>query len=253
VLLNYHSGEAEDHLHKWPSAVRTLHRVNSIVVPSAFLVRVFGRFGLRASAIANMVDVRAFEFQSRDAARPRFLVNRNFEAHYNVACVLRAFALIQKQLPDAVLTVAGDGPQRADLQRLAEDLDLRNTRFVGRVRPDAMPLLYQEHDIWLNASNVDNMPLSILECFSSGVVAVSTSAGGIPDMVDHGRTGLLVPCNDSIALAAAALNVVNTPTFFSQLKRNALQECEKYTWTAVRAQWLEAYRELAAKSGDRIP
>ena len=58
-----------------------------------------------------------------------------------------------------MLTVAGDGPQREQLRQLARDLSLRNVRFVGRVPPEHMPALYDEHDVWLKGSDVDNMPM----------------------------------------------------------------------------------------------
>lgn len=122
----------------------------------------------------------AFKFCARANSKPALLVNRSLEAHYNVACVLRAFASIQRRLPDAWLTVTGNGSQRAHLQQLASNLALRNTRFVGRISSEHMSALYDEHDVWLNASKVDNMPISILEAYASGLAVVTTSPGGIP-------------------------------------------------------------------------
>jgi glycosyltransferase involved in cell wall biosynthesis len=248
ILLNYHSGEAADHFRNWPSAVKTLRLVQKIIVPSEYLVKVFQDFGLPAEAIANVVDLTAFRFDPRVQPRLRFLANRNFEAHYNVACVLRTFARIQSVFPEAELTVAGDGPERVALHALADELQLKNVRFLGRVQPDSMPALYKDHDVWLNASNVDNMPLSILECFASGVVVVSTDAGGIPYMVTNVNTGMLVPCNDDAALANAALTVVRDVQLFRQLKQSALRECGKYSWDAVRSSWENNYWLLARSS-----
>jgi glycosyltransferase involved in cell wall biosynthesis len=245
VILNYHSGEAEDHLAHWPSSLRTLRLASRIVVPSSYLVDVFGRFGLKARAVFNAVDLGAFKFRKRGSPRPAFLVNRSFESHYNVACVLRAFSLIQKRRPDASLTVAGDGRQRAQLRQLASELALRNIRFVGRVQPERMPALYDEHDVWLNGSEVDNMPMSILEAYACGLAVVSTNPGGIPYLVEDRRTGRLVKCSDSDSLAEAALEVVSDPALFSELTGNALAECAKYEWTSVLPAWMRLYSELA--------
>jgi len=99
---------------------------------------------------------------------------------------LRALALIQKRWPDALLTVAGDGPQREQLRQLARDISLRNVRFVGRVPPEHMPALYDEHDVWLNGSDVDNMPTSILEAYACGLTVASINPGGIPYIVEDG-------------------------------------------------------------------
>ena len=245
VILNYHSGEAEDHLARWHSAVRTLRLTDAIVVPSQYLVDVLGRHGLAASVVFNAVDLSAFRFRARPDPAPTFLVNRNFEAHYNVACVLRAFGRIQAKRPEATLTVAGDGPEGASLRALAASLALRNVRFAGRVRPEDMPALYGAHDFWLNGSDVDNMPVSILEAFASGVAVVSTRPGGIPYLVDDGRTGRLVPCGDSQALAAAALGILDDPALFARLTRAGREECVRYTWPRVRQGWLDAYSRLA--------
>lgn len=253
VILNYHSGEAEDHLRRWPSAIRALRLADRLVVPSEYLVHVFARFGLQARAIFNAVDLSAFKLRVRRNPRPTFLVNRGFEAHYDVACVLRAFALIQEQLPDASLTVAGDGPQREYLQRLASDLALRNIRFAGRVPPVQMPTLYDQHDVWLNASKVDNMPISILEAYASGLAVVTTNPGGIPYLVENERTGRLVGCDDAQSLAKNALEVINKPVLFTELTRNGYAECAKYTWDSVKLEWMALYSEVAQQRHCNFP
>ncbi|HEX5886229.1 MAG TPA: glycosyltransferase [Pyrinomonadaceae bacterium] len=96
IVLNYHSGEAEDHLRRWPRSTKPIiNLVDEVVVPSEYLVRVFAKFGIDAYAIFNVVDLDKFEFRERTPLRPVFLSNRNLEVHYGVDCVLRAFAYIQ--------------------------------------------------------------------------------------------------------------------------------------------------------------
>src|SRR5207249_3914971 len=139
----YRSGAAFDHLAKWPhTSIPVLKRASLIVVPSGFLVGVFARFGLRAESVFNFVEVDRIPYRVRRNLRPHFLANRNFAAHYNVGCVLRAFARIQATVPDARLTVAGDGAQRTELHALARELGLRNVDFLGQVPPQRMPALY---------------------------------------------------------------------------------------------------------------
>ena len=244
LVLNYHSGEAFDHLRTWPSAVRQIRMANKLVVPSPFLVRVFQAHGLNAEVVPNVVDVQSIKFKARSEVRPRFLANRNFEIHYNVPLVLRAFRIIQDAIPDAILTVAGAGPCNTDIRELALNLGLRNINFVGRVNPADMPELYANHDIWLNGSDVDNMPLSILECFAAGVAIVSTNAGGIPDLVDSGSTGLLSACGDAAMLAKNAISLAVQPELHSRLTQAGKLECVKYTWLSVLSQWLELYNSV---------
>src|SRR5215213_3234413 len=137
VLLNYHSGEAENHLRRWRrSTIPILNLVDKVVVPSQFLVKVFASFGIEASAIFNDIDLTRFEFRERVPLRPVFLSNRNLEALYGVDSLLRAFALIQQQVPEATLTVVGHGSQREALESLASELDLKNILFTGRIAHD---------------------------------------------------------------------------------------------------------------------
>src|SRR5688572_8020368 len=104
VLLNYHSGEAPDHLRRSWIARRTLQRhVDLNVVPSPYLHDVLAAFGIRSQVVANTIDVREFAYRVRDPLRPRLLSTRNFEPLYNVGCVLRAFARIQSRYRDASL------------------------------------------------------------------------------------------------------------------------------------------------------
>ena len=243
VILNYRSGEAFDHLSRWPRTTMPIfRRADLVVVPSGYLVNVFEKFGLRAHAVPNFVEIDAIPYRRRAGLRPHFLANRNFAAHYNVAGVLRAFALIQASVPDARLAVAGDGPQRQQLHALARELNLRNVEFLGQVPPAKMPALYDEADIYLNAPNVDNMPNSVVEAFAAGLPVVTTRAGGIPYIVTHEENGMLVDCNDDAGLAAAALRLLADSDLAARLADRARTDVlSKYTWEAVRNGWRDAY------------
>lgn len=242
VILNYHSGEAADHLARWRTAVPVLRRASAIVVPSDYLVDVFARFGLTATAIVNFVDVTSIQHRQRGPVRPFFLANRNFAPHYNVACVLRAFQIIQQQRPDARLVVAGDGQERDALHALARRLELRNVVFVGQVPPAKMAALYDAADVYLNAPDVDNMPSSIIEAFAAGLPVVTSNAGGIPYIVTHGENGLLSAPADAEALAANALRLLDDGALALRISTNGRRDVEtKYTWPAVHAAWRRAY------------
>jgi glycosyltransferase involved in cell wall biosynthesis len=252
LLLNYHSGEAEDHLQHWQrSAIPTIRIADELVVQSPYLVRTFARVGLRATAIVNLIETDRFRFRERPALRPVFLSNRNFERHYGVDRVLRAFAIIQKRIPEARLIIAGDGPERTSLERLARDLKLKNTEFTGRVGHERVVDLYDSADIFLNGSEIDNQPLSLLEAFACGLPVVTTDAGGIPDMVVSGKTALVVPRGEYEQLAASALQLLDDSALAQGIIQQAREECGKYQWGAVRNQWLNVYYELTGSSGAR--
>ena len=163
--------------------------------------------------------------------------------------MLRAFALIQQTYPEARLVVAGDGSQRQPLVRLAAELGLKHYEFVGRVPPDRMPSLLDAADVYLNAPNIDNMPGSILEAFASGLPVVTTDAGGIPHIVRHGETGLIVSRGDHEGMAAAAVRLLEDPSLVRRLTSSALDECRRrYAPQAVVREWLSVYQGLVAPS-----
>lgn len=249
-ILNYRSGEAEDHLENWRSAVPTIRWASEIVVPSGYLVDVFARYGLRARAIHNIVELDRFSYRERQPLRPVFLTSRLLEPLYNVPCVLRAFARIQQQYSDAKLTIAADGFLRAELEQLARDLKLRNAEFIGFVPFEKMPALYDAADIYLSATNIDNMPSSLTESMACGLNVVTTDGGGaIPYIMTNEVTGLIVDRDDHEAMAVAAIRLLNDNELALRLARNAHQSSRKFTWPYIRDEWLKLYRELAdAKS-----
>lgn len=248
VILNYRSGEAEDHLRTWPRTSLPIMRLaDELIVPSQYLIDVFAKFGLRATAVANIIDQNRFRFHERKPLLPIFFSNRNLYPLYNVACIVRAFAKIQQRFPEARLIIAGDGSQRPSLEALARELKLQNVEFRGRVAPNRMHELEDQAHIYLNSSNIDNMPGSILESFASGMPVITTSAGGIKCIVTHEKTGILVPKNDHEAMASWAIKLLEAPEFAAAIARNAYEECTAYTWEAVRASWLAAYARLAGR------
>jgi glycosyltransferase involved in cell wall biosynthesis len=252
VILNYHSGEAEDHLRRWPrTAVPVIRWADRLVVPSDYLVDTFRQFDLHATAVCNVVETEKFAYRPRQPLRPRFLSNRNLEPMYNVAGVLRAFAAIQAAVPDATLTVVGDGSQRDTLERLATELRLHGVEFLGRLSPAAMPAVYDRSDVFLNASEIDNMPLSILEAFSAGLPVITTDAGGIPYIVKDRATGFLVRMGDHAALADRALRLLAEPELAAGVTAQARAACAEYTWGAVRGKWLSLYEELGHRPSTR--
>jgi glycosyltransferase involved in cell wall biosynthesis len=252
ILLNYHSGEADDHLANWGSLVHPwLKMVDKIVVPSMFLRDVFAKHGYHAEVIHNVIDTGQFRYRERVPLFPEFLSVRNFEPHYGVEHTLVAFAMIQTVFPAASLTIAGQGPQEPELKHLAQALGVRNVRFIGGVDPALMPDLYDRHSIFLNSSFIDNQPLSLLEAMASGMPVVSTAVGDIPNMVEDSLSATLVPVGDPFAMAKAATLLLEQPERAVLMAARAKESLMKYDWSKVGPAWADTYRRLASVSSDR--
>lgn len=247
TILHYHTGEAETHLQNWKlTAKPTMKFFDKIVVPSQFLVDVFAKFDLKTKSVFNFVESEKFKFRERNPLKPVFLSNRNFETHYQVSNILRAFQIIQNKIPDAKLLIAGFGSEETKLKNLAKDLDLKNTKFLGRIGQNEMPEIYDKADIYLNSSIVDNMPLSFIEAFSCGLPIVSTDAGGIPYICENGETALLVNKNNYEDLAEKAITLLENNDLAQKIIAKARQSCVKYSWENVHDEWLNIYRNLTS-------
>jgi L-malate glycosyltransferase len=243
VVLHYHSGEAADHLARWGVLVHPwLRLADEIVVPSEYLRKIFAHHGYQTRVICNIVETSQFAYRERRPLRPRLLSTRNLESHYGVDNTLEAFARVRARCPDATLTVAGSGSQEGRLRRLAASLGVEGIRFLGRVEPEAMPRLYDEADIFLNSSLIDNQPVSVLEAFAAGLPVVSTGTGDLAAFVRDGETGLLVPPGDPAAMADAVMRLLGDREHAATVARRARQEVERYTWPRVRQQWDAVYR-----------
>jgi glycosyltransferase involved in cell wall biosynthesis len=244
TVINYHSGEARDHLQRFRSAKFVLARVDKIVVPSGYLVDVFKEFDLPASAVPNIVDLSQFRYRERTPLRPHLVCTRGFSTYYSVDVVVRAFAEVKKEYPEAQLDLVGNGPLEADIRKLVANLNLRGVNFTGIASRQEIGKYYDQADIFINASWLDNMPLSVIEAFASGTPVVTTSPECMPYLVQHERTGLLSPVADEKALAANVIRLLRDPALAASVARNAHHESQNYTWEAVREQWLNTYRGL---------
>ena len=104
-----------------------------------------------------------------------------------------------------------------------------------------MPDVYDGADVFLNASVVDNQPVSVLEAFAAGVPVVSTSTGDLAALVRDGETGVLVPADDPAAMAKAMLHVLELPERARALARAAREDVQRFTWPRVREAWARVY------------
>lgn len=245
TILNYHSGEAPDHLKKWGRIVIPIMRMaDKIIVPSSFLVDVFAGFGLKAEAVFNMVNFGDFQFRKKTKLEPKLLVARNLEKLYNISCAIKAFEIVKKKYPQAKLVITGCGEDEKNLRGLVKKLDLQDVEFTGRVEREKIFGYYQDSDIFVNSSDIDNMPISFLEAFSAGLPVVSTDVGGIPYMVRDGFNGFLVKQDNHRALADKIIYLLENQEKAFQIIDQAREECRKYTWESVRGDWFRVYNDL---------
>jgi len=246
VVINYRGGEAEAFFDRaWRWVLPTVNKSRAVIVPSPFLQRVFAKRSVSAGIVPNILDLERFNFNDKKlfmSAAPHLVVTRNLEKIYGVDTVLSAFAIIKTQYPDARLTVAGSGPEEAALKMQVDNSNLASSvHFSGRLEPQQIIALYQEADLLLNASTVDNSPNSLIEALASGVPVVSSNVGGIPDLVEDRKSALLVSPQQPDALADAALKLLNDQALRNELVQQGKLVAERFDKSKVLDSLAEVY------------
>lgn len=129
---------------------------------------------------------------------------------------LQAFQRFSKAHPGAHLLLAGDGPMRREMERLAQSLGIAGrVRFLGH--RDDVPDLLAAADALLLTSRMEGVPQAVTQALGLGVPVVATAVGGVPELVEHEQTGLLIPPEDPQAAADALSRIVGDPQWASQL------------------------------------
>lgn len=248
IVMVLHGGNLPEHARSRPRWTRrVLARAHAIIAPSAFLadVRVVG--DQPVTVIPNVVDLSGIDFHPRSRLRPRVLWMRTFHPVYNPSMAVRAVAQLQQRAPDAILTMAGQEKGLTDATRTEADTLCPDgsVRFTGFLDRDGKRLAFNDHDIFVNTNRVDNTPVSVIEAAAAGLPIVATAVGGIPDLLTHEQTALLVPDDDDAAMADALERLLNDPELAARLSVQGRQLAEQSAWPAVRDRWIPVLLDVA--------
>lgn len=200
-------------------ATRAVDRVVNVSADSARFSEREGLPRWKSCTIRNGIDVLRFRYTGPRADGPAVFVGRLATAKA-VDVLLEATARAVQAEPSFRLEIAGDGPCRDDLVALADRIGLAgHVRFLGVVSD--VPGVLARGSQFVLSSLSEGIPLVALEAMSVGLPVVATSVGGLPEVVEDGETGLLVPPRDPEALARAMLRLYRDPDLCSELGRTA--------------------------------
>jgi glycosyltransferase involved in cell wall biosynthesis len=191
--------------------------------------------------LPSPVRLEHYQFVPRTKPAPRLLWLRTFAALYNPLLALETIQQLQAEFPDIHLSMIGaetdDGTFQSFTARLAQLKLTDHVTLVGRIPKGDVPRYLQQGDIFINTTNVDNTPISVIEALACGLCVVSTNVGGIPYLLRHEHDALLVPPNDPQAMADAVRRILTEPGLAEHLSRNARATAEQYDWSSVLPQW----------------
>jgi glycosyltransferase involved in cell wall biosynthesis len=148
-----------------------------------------------------------------------------------------------RRVPEAHLVIAGEGGREPALRARAVELGIADrVHLIGR-RFDVDALL-RSFDVGAMSSDWEGMPLFVIECMAARTPLVATEVGGLPEVVDSGRTGLLVQHRDPSALADAIVGLLSDPDRRERLANAAAQHLDEFTIDAVSHRFAELYEQL---------
>lgn len=211
------------------------------VAPSDYLFNTFAKAGYKnLKLIPNTIQIDQYPFVHRPSVTPTLLWVRAFAEIYNPSLALDIVQNLLKFYPHTRLVMVGpekDGSlQVCKTRALKEGLPIR---FTGKLSKSQWISLAQECDIFINTTNFDNTPVSIIEAMALGLPIVSTNVGGLPFLIQEGRTGILTSPGNVKDFTNKILKLIEEKDKASELSSQGRLKAENFDWSQVKGLWEE--------------
>ncbi|CAG9622629.1 N-acetyl-alpha-D-glucosaminyl L-malate synthase BshA [Sutcliffiella rhizosphaerae] len=202
--------------------------------------------------VYNFVDERIYYKKDTQELKAQYGISQdekviihvsNFRKVKRVQDVIRSFKLIQNQIP-AKLLLVGDGPEISVMCNLVQELGLKDkVLFLGK--QDNLEDLYSFSDLMLLLSEKESFGLVLLEAMACGVPSVGSKIGGIPEVIEPGKTGYLSEVGDIEDIAKNAINILSDDHLHKTFSNNSIKRVKDYfSSQSVLSQYEELYRQL---------
>lgn len=241
-ILFLHGGNLGERLQKNPKMSRRLFgRSRCNIVPSEFLLKKFSKKGIaNLRHIPNSISIEDYPFRERKNIRPRLLWVRSFSEVYNPLLAVKVLEKLKEKYKEAELCMVGPAKD-GSLEVCKHYVQKKSLPvvFPGKLSKTEWLHLSGNYDLFLNTTNVDNTPVSVMEAMALGLPVVSTEVGGMPYLIRDGKEGLLVPPNDETAMLNAVEYLLGNPEEVQALTVKARKKVENFDWEKVKQQWLK--------------
>jgi len=212
------------------------------ISPSLYLKKSFEDENFDVEYIPNFLPIGEYKFKERVSVSPKLLWVRSFHKIYNPVLAIEVLNELKKKFPDAILCMVGpdkDGCLKDVIERTSE-LKLNDSVVLkGKLSKEEWRRLSEEYDIFINTTDFDNHPVSVIEAMALGLPVVSTDVGGMSFLIDDASNGLLVPRNETLQFAGAITRLCNDPDLTKEISLNARKLAESFDWEIVKLKWSE--------------
>lgn len=210
------------------------------IAPSGYLKYEFELKGYTTLLIPNVIPITKYNFKNRQKLQPKLLYVRSFAKIYNPTMAIEVLKELKNTYSKAVLCMVGpdkDGTLK-DVKHLINTYDLQDSvEITGVLSKDEWHKKSEEFDIFINTTNVDNTPISVIEAMALGLPVVSTNVGGLPYLIDDNKDGVLVDKEQPILMAKKIIEIIEENK--SSFAKMARCKVENFDWSVVRKQWLK--------------
>ncbi|WPR77797.1 glycosyltransferase family 4 protein [Algoriphagus sp. NG3] len=239
-----HGGSLKDRLESSPLLSKfVFDKAYRIISPSGFLREVFREKGFKGVSIfPNFINIEKYPFKRRDRLRPKILWVRSFHEIYNPQRALLVLLRVLKFYPEAELCMVGPDKDGSLEKVKAEASTLGiadQVKFTGGLSKEEWIMLSENYDIFLNTTDYDNTPVSVMEAMALGMCVISTKVGGIPYLFEDGVEGFMVDLEIDERFSDYVLKLLASPELSKSISINARMKSESWDWEIVKKLWIE--------------
>jgi len=224
---------------------RLLNQAATVVCPSGYLkTEMENIIGGQYLIIPNYIDIANYPYQEKQITAKtgiKLFWLRSFHEIYNPYLAVKVLHAL-KQKTDLNVELCMVGPDKdgsmEKVRQLAEELGVAAAlKTPGRLSKKDWIALSANYNIFLNTTNVDNTPVSVMEAMALGFPVITTNVGGIPYLFEHQEEGIMVEPNDVDVIVNTVQQLLEHPEMMQQLGRNARAKAESWDWQVVKQQW----------------
>lgn len=241
-------------MNKWVNKI--LSNSKYIISPSSSYIEsseYLNKYSDKTFVIPNGINLEEFEINySKDECRKKLNlpIDKNIILFFgylsplkNPDMLLKAFKEVKNNVKNSLLIFAGDGAMMNKLKQLASDLNLENSvKFVGFVGKDLRPYYYKSADLFCLPSDNECNPISILEAIASNLPVVASAVGGVPDIIENGYNGYLVPSNDLKQLSDTLTYLLENEDIREEIGKKGKNIIKEYSWEKVAIETEKLYK-----------
>ena len=218
-----------------------LSDARTIISPSKYLQESFQNNSFSITVIPNYIDLKKYSFKTRKKIKPHLLWVRSIHNIYNPSMAIHVLCKVCKIYPDARLCMVGPVKDSRDLEQLKiliSRLDLQdNVSFSGQLSKREWAELSENYDIFINTTDYDNTPITLLEAMALGLPIVSTNVGGVPFLINDGVTGILVEPDDSDQMANKIIEIISGKIDGFRVANNARKAVTEFNKLNIIPKW----------------